>query len=174
MHQAFLFAVAQNWLVSVACKKQTNKQTLTEQVKCNSYQSREIQTIVFTRKHSLAMRRNWLWIYLNILLPARKKIVTYKMIKDRTLPMPDKGSLFSSPLSCSRSAATAVRYWLKTSVTWRLYSLRAVANSLGRSSKITLKGKRYQVENRKISSEKHLFSNAWTQFFKWWMTLSDG
>ena len=25
MHQAFLFAVAQNWLVSVACKKQTNK-----------------------------------------------------------------------------------------------------------------------------------------------------
>ena len=40
--------------------KQTNKQTLTEQVKCNSYHSREIQTIVFTRKQSLAMRRNWL------------------------------------------------------------------------------------------------------------------
>ena len=81
--------------------------------------------------------------------PLVKKMVTYKIIRDRILPMPDKGSLFSSPLSLSRSAATAVRYWLKTSVTWRLYSLRAVANSSGRSSKITFKGMRYVKEKQK-------------------------
>ena len=81
--------------------------------------------------------------------PLVKKMVTYKIIRDRILPMPDKGNLFSSPLSLSRSAATAVRYWLKTSVTWRLYSLRAEANSSGRSSKITFKGMRYVKEKQK-------------------------
>ena len=41
---------------------------------------------------------------------GKKNIVKYKIMRDRILPMPDKGSLFSSPLSFSRSAATAVRY----------------------------------------------------------------
>ena len=139
--------------------KQTNKQTnIDRNVRYYSYQSHEIQA-----NQSLAMPWNWPWLNLKILLPAKitnnswyddhwwkkKENVKYKIIRNRILPMPDKGSLFSSPLSLSRSAATAVRYWLKTSVTWRLYSLRAEANSSGRSSKITLKGKRYREEKQK-------------------------